>query len=544
MNRLDAIRGRAPQRVLILLEDAARHERDADRSRARFKYLDALGALPVDSYVDIASAIIRWIGRTYLDEGDLEAASDSFIAARAVAERQDDLSVIAHAVQCQALVHHIRGELDEAVELYEWAQKRARLVGDTKLDAMIHQNLGVVANVRGDLPSALEHYRKSLDGYRSLGLTNLVGPLWTNIGRLQTDLRMWDQAQVSLGKAQEECVEAGQQSYQVLVEVNRARLWASRGDFVQAREACDGAYEMSSQISDDRWTGEIHKQYGIIHRETGKLQLARDHLIQAHQIGLDREDCVLAADAASELGTVCRRQGDNGETLKYFLEAHRLFRDLEARREIADIDARKDRFETSFLAIVESWGASIESQDSYTQGHSRRVADQACRLAEADGLDPELMIWFRMGALLHDVGKITIPLEILNKVDPLTTAEFDVIRSHAEAGAEIVSGLDFPWDIEGMVRHHHERWDGKGYPHGLAGDEIPRAAQILAIADAYDAMTTDRSYRKALWADEALEIIRKDAGTAFNPDLAELFIKLASTSLSILESDLTSAASA
>ena len=198
----------ASERVRSLLADANRHEREANRSRARENYEHALVELREEPRTDLASSIIRWIGRTHLDDGDLDAASDCFLAARTVAERQEDLSVIAHSVHCEALVHHLRGELDRAVEKYEWAQKRARLVGEAKLDAMIHQNLGVIANLRGDLSSALEHYRKSLEAYRRLGLTEYVGPLRTNVARLQTDLRMWDQAQASLGRAYDECVES------------------------------------------------------------------------------------------------------------------------------------------------------------------------------------------------------------------------------------------------------------------------------------------------------------------------------------------------
>ena len=126
-----------------------------------------------------------------------------------------------------------------------------------------------------------------------------------------------------------------------------------------------------------------------------------------------------------------------------------------------------------FLSIVSMWGQSIESADHYTQGHCERVADRACALASAVGFDGGTLLWFRMGALLHDVGKIVVPPEILNKPGPLTPEERAVMERHPEAGVELIDDLEFPWDVRPMVRHHHEAWDGSGYPAHLAGEEIP-----------------------------------------------------------------------
>jgi putative nucleotidyltransferase with HDIG domain len=128
------------------------------------------------------------------------------------------------------------------------------------------------------------------------------------------------------------------------------------------------------------------------------------------------------------------------------------------------------------------------------------------------------MFWFRVGALLHDVGKIVVPTVILTKPGPLTDEERRIMERHALAGAELLSDVEFPWDVLPIIRNHHERWDGRGYPDQLAGEDIPLAARILCIADVYDALTTDRPYRKAFTREKALEIMRSDAG-AFDPAL-------------------------
>ena len=129
------------------------------------------------------------------------------------------------------------------------------------------------------------------------------------------------------------------------------------------------------------------------------------------------------------------------------------------------------RLEGDFLDVVRKWGESIESKDVHTQGHCERVADLAGALAAKAGLDETSLFWFRIGALLHDVGKLIVPAEVLNKPGKLTDEEWALIRQHPAAGEQMLADVQFPWDVAPMVRSHHERWDGKGYPDGLAGGD-------------------------------------------------------------------------
>ncbi len=168
------------------------------------------------------------------------------------------------------------------------------------------------------------------------------------------------------------------------------------------------------------------------------------------------------------------------------------------------------------------WGDSIEQKDLYTRGHCQRVADYSCLLARVAGFDESALVWFRMGAFLHDVGKTATPAEILNKRGPLTPVERATMEQHTVVGEALLSSVEFPWDIRPMIRSHHERWDGQGYPDRLRGEEIPLAARILCIADVYDALTTHRPYRRAFSANVALQIMREDVG-AFDGTLLSLF---------------------
>ena len=118
--------------------------------------------------------------------------------------------------------------------------------------------------------------------------------------------------------------------------------------------------------------------------------------------------------------------------------------------------------------------------------------------------DDASLFWFRIGALLHDVGKLMIPAEVLNKPGKLSPEQWALIKSHPTAGVELLADIDFPWDVRPIVESHHERWDGKGYPHKLAGESIPLTARVLCIADVYDALTSKRSYKQAFTHDEAM----------------------------------------
>ncbi len=512
-----------PADVQALVSEARTAEREARRDVARRRYEAALLRLAGTSHTSVASDLIRWIGRTYLESGDLDVALDCLEAAQAVASAAGNAGGEAHAVNSKGIVHFQRGQLDAAEELYGQALTRAYEAGDLRLAAMIQQNLGNVSNVRGESGLALGRYRAALDGYRVLGLPEYVGPLLNNLGRVHIDLGQWTEAEALLLQASAHAAESGDRSNQVLVEVNRTRLWIGQGDLARAREACEEAYELSRQVEDDRWLGEILMHFGTLFRKIGKLRTAEEYLERAGRVAGQQEDALLVAETSREMAEVFRREGRNRDTLQALNRAHRLFRDLRAFRDIADVHRRLARLEETFLEIVRDWSASIESKDRYTQGHCERVADLACRLALRAGMDPGVLIWFRMGALLHDVGKVAVPSDILNKPGRLTEAEWRVMRRHPEEGVQLLAGVEFPWDVAPMILHHHERWDGTGYPYGLAGTEIPVAARILCVVDVFDALTTDRSYRPAHSRDVALEIMEGDAGHVLDPAMFALF---------------------
>ncbi len=177
------------------------------------------------------------------------------------------------------------------------------------------------------------------------------------------------------------------------------------------------------------------------------------------------------------------------------------------------------------LRTIEALAIAIDAKDEVTHDHVHRVQIYATGLARLFGLSEPEIEALKAGALLHDIGKLAVPDYILNKPGPLTPAEFDKMKVHTIVGAEILERVGFPYPVVPVVRHHHERWDGRGYPDGLRGDQIPITARILTVADCFDAVREDRQYRKAMTREEALGILQAGKGTMFDPNVVTTFLE-------------------
>jgi putative two-component system response regulator len=182
-----------------------------------------------------------------------------------------------------------------------------------------------------------------------------------------------------------------------------------------------------------------------------------------------------------------------------------------------------NKLKVANMQTVQALAETIEAKDQYTQGHCERVRSLSVRLARELNLPEDQIEPLEFAALLHDIGKIGIPERILNKVGPLDPDEVEVIKMHPLIGAQILSIVEFFAPAINGVRHHHERWDGKGYPDGVAGEDIDPLARIITLADTFDAMAQSRPYRKALPLEEVLREIREESGKQFAPDVVDAF---------------------
>jgi HD-GYP domain-containing protein (c-di-GMP phosphodiesterase class II) len=186
--------------------------------------------------------------------------------------------------------------------------------------------------------------------------------------------------------------------------------------------------------------------------------------------------------------------------------------------------ARATNLDTAYLGTISALAGSVEARDSYPAAHVEGVRLHSRRIGDACGMTAAELRQLEFGAVLHDVGKIGVPDQLLQKPGALNPAEWKIMRHHPETGRRMLQGIGWLSDAVAAVGSHHERWDGRGYPEGLAGEAIPLLGRIVAVADAFDAMVTDRPYRAALSMDTALREIERGRGRQFDPDIARLFL--------------------
>src|SRR3954462_11650345 len=194
---------------------------------------------------------------------------------------------------------------------------------------------------------------------------------------------------------------------------------------------------------------------------------------------------------------------------------------------VEDANRHLSQLNSLYMSTIETLAMAIDAKDQITHGHIRRVQTYAVGLARAIGVtDRQQISAIEAASLLHDMGKLAVPEYILNKPGPLTPAEFEKMKMHASVGADILSAIDFPYPVVPIVRHHHESWDGTGYPDGLRGSQIPIGARILSVVDCFDALTSDRPYRPRLSDLEAVDILMERRGTMYDPLVVDAFMNV------------------
>jgi len=471
-------------------------------------------------------------------------------AAIATADRTGERTILAEALRRLAVMRHLRNESTEARQLCRrsysvacdagndllaaealntlggldvqtgaiedarsnFLQALARGGESRELRARVEQNLGIVANIQGNLDEAVAHYEGSLEAYRASNDEHGCAIAYANLGIAHTDLRQYERAEGYFQQSYEIAERAGDAHLQGQCLVNHAEVHVVRGRYEDARLNAEAALAIFDQLDARSDKSEAYRIIGMVYRETGRAALAESRLRSAIELAVSAGSVLHEAEASCELALLYQAMGRNQEALTLLNAAHRLFRRLDARVDLVYVGGKVSELETTYFAVVLEWGQSIESTDSYTFGHCERVAQHAMAVARVVGLDDTSQTTIRLGAYLHDLGKVRVPHEILNKPGPLTQDEFAVVQMHPIWGLELLAAVEFPWDLKPIIRWHHERYDGTGYPDRLRGDEIPIAAQIVGIVDVFDALSTARPYRPALSRQAALAEIEKCRG--------------------------------
>jgi putative nucleotidyltransferase with HDIG domain len=323
----------------------------------------------------------------------------------------------------------------------------------------------------------------------------------------------------------------GDARLQALCLVNKAEADVARQRFQDARQDAEAALALFDQLGERRAKADAYRVIGMVYRETGRPELAETRLRSAIELAAGAGAPLNEAEALRELALLYQAMGRNHEALRSLNAAHRLFQRLDACADLIHVGGKVAELESTYLAVVRAWGRSLESRDGSTFGHCGRVARLAVATARELGLDEHEETTILLGAYLHDLGKIGVPPDVLHKPGSLTPEERAIVQMHPVWGISLLADVEFPWDIKPIIRWHHEKYDGSGYPAGLAGEEIPIGARIVTVIDAFDAMVATRPYKQGLPCEEALRRLVQDSGRHFDPVVVGHFIPIASAEM-------------
>jgi len=475
---------------------------------------------------------LRRLGILLYKRGDPHLGSEMCRESLRAAIQAREPRLAAEALNTHAVIELESGAFAEAKTLLEDA---VALAGDwPELRARVEQNLGIIANVQGDWVSARAHYARSLEAYGAAGDHRGAAIAYHNLGMIDTDQRRWADAEAHFDRSLAIALKVGDAHLEGLCRLNQGEVLHALERFDSAYESVDGALRIFTRLGCEPDKAGAYKLLGMIYRDTNRLSLAEARLASSVQLFQACESPLGQAEASRELALLYGKSGQSRQALSLLTEAHRLFLRLDARADLVDIGAKLQQLEETYLKVVRNWGESIESSDSYTFGHCQRVAEFGVALARELGLDGVQLMTIRVGAYLHDLGKVKVPHEVLNKPGRLTDEEFAIIKRHPVWGEEMLADVELPWDVKPIIRWHHEKYDGSGYPDRLKGEEIPLSAQIICMVDVFDALTTNRSYRGAMTPEVALGKMRETAHW-WRPDLFEAFLRVVATLASSMD---------
>lgn len=419
------------------------------------------------------------------------------------------------------------GDLHRAGRRFELALRLARSSGHARGEAAALVNLGAISNVRGDYGEAIGHYRRGRWAYRRAGSAAGEARALNNLGMVLADMGKWNTAARCYQQARELARDLGDEDLLGLISINATEVWLALGERDRARRSASEASRHFRRAGDHAGRAEVARFMGQIERNAGRTGRAESLFRMAAEGGRRLEAPLGEAEALRELGHLYLAEGRHRSALESLGRSARLFRKLDAARDLAELRGRVDELEGLILKIVQRIGHEVEAHDTYLYGHSARVAEYAVAIACDLGFDADAMKGILVAGYLHDVGKLQVDPAILNKAGRLTEAEMEAVRLHPTLGVEHLARFELPWDIEATVRGHHERYDGTGYPDGLAGERIPIGARILLVADVYDALTTSRSYRDPWSREQALTYLAMSAGTLSDPEITNVFVGIA-----------------
>ncbi|MFH1701264.1 MAG: HD domain-containing phosphohydrolase [Candidatus Zixiibacteriota bacterium] len=474
--------------------------------------------------LNIKAETFTQIGQLMAKQGDFDRALGYVQRAIGSNRRLKNDRGTCKALRNLGVVYLELGEFEEAEINYGQAIELAEKIGDEILYADLVNNLGAIMNMKGNRDKALELYSESLKIYEANNQVRKSAYTKNNIAIAFLEQGKEDDAFEYFKEANDIAQSINDASLTLIVNINLADLFLKKGDLTNAKIHCQNADAYLQE------TGLINSHLVEVKKIAGKIafleeeyEISKQFFESALEISREMGTRFLEAEVLLERGKLLRVLQNHFEALNDLESSYQIYASIKAEGKREQTEQVINSIEILYLEIFDSMAKDVDLKDKYTKGHSDRVASLALLLARELGLPTSMLKTIAAAALLHDIGKINIKDEVLKKAGKLTKAEYLHIMKHSELGVELLRAKELPWDVKPLILHHHEKIDGSGYPLGLKGEDIPLGAKIICVADVFDALTSDRVYRKANKVQTALEIMNKEAATTFDPVILKCF---------------------
>jgi len=449
------------------------------------------------------------LGVAYNNAGNSQRSFDCFFKALQIMEEVSDQGGIAYSHTCIGQAHFYQNNFDKALQHFERALEVSEGIGD-KRD--VSQALILIGNVKAKMTrydEAIDYYSRALAVKKEVGDQRGISQIYNNLANIY--------------------LATGRMDAVLKYRLDSLRVDRELGN---SWEIALTTYNIAEYYLKAQQPEEAHPyilESQALAQKLGNKGLLRDNL----------DNMVLYHELRGEYQDALKYQRDHSELTETLFaeELAEKTTEMQVKYETAQLEdlvkektdalqRNMERLQATLEETIRALATTVETRDPYTAGHQQRVSKLACAIAESMGLPESQSEGVRLAGVIHDIGKISVPAEVLNTPRRLTDIEFSLIKNHSQVGYEILRDIDFSVPVADIVLQHHERMDGSGYPNGLKGDEILLEARVIAVADVIEGMASHRPYRAALGIDKALEEISSNKGTLYDSDVVDACLKL------------------
>ncbi len=484
------------------------------------------------------------IGVVFGSQSRFDLAIDQHLKALAIFEEINDRNHIAHSLNSIGIIFRKRNNLERAEEYYLKALSIREETGDLSGLAMSYNNMGILAKEKGDLESALDYHGRSLKLKEELGDKRGISISYSNIGDIHMKLEEYTSA-----------LEYYRKSLSIVKELEDEESISNNCKLIghimillekydEALEYLERSLQISIRIGTRIVESDCYRELSILYKAMGDYEraflfykkyssLTKDifseesaDTIARLQIRYETEQKEKEAELYYLKNVDLRREIGERKLVENQLMAQEQLLEERVRDRTFELQQSMEKLKKSVEGTIQTLSKIIESKDPYTSGHQMRVAELARLIAIEMGFSDERIEAIYMISLVHDIGKISIPQEILSRPGKLSELEQEIVRTHPQIGFDILSNVEFPWPVADVILQHQELYDGSGYPNGLKGDDIMIEARIIAVADVIESMTSHRPYRSIPGIDKAIEVITRNSGILYDPEVAEACIRI------------------